>query len=88
MDAFVSGIIEFCGSVYLAIQNYFASYNLGLYDQFNTFMQTKIIDGTMISSPLTWYQLIRFVIPIVLIIFFIIFICKFIFKLIGLVKIW
>lgn len=88
MQTFIDGIIDFVGSIYLAIRNYFANLGTAPLSAFDDFLSTQILNGSMISSPLTWYQLIRYITPMILIIFFIIFVFKIVYKIIGLFRIW
>lgn len=82
MQAFVQGIYSFVYQLMAAVRS---SINL---TDYNTFLSKQIIYGDLINIGLTWNELLAYVSTWAIVIFFIIFVCKFIFKLIGMVRIW
>lgn len=94
MQEFIYGITQFVVDIIRSFGDYFfhvlgnGTAQNANYQHYLNWFDSVILDGTLISSPLTWKELILYIVPLVLITLFIIFICKFIFKLIGMVKIW
>lgn len=85
MQEFINQVLSFFGSLYSSIVTYFT--NTGLLSFFETFIDKKIFDGTLISMGLTWHELMLILLPIIIIGLFIIFIFKLVLKAFGLFRI-
>lgn len=78
MQEFINQVFSFFGNLYSSIVTYFT--NTGLLSLFETFIDKKIFDGTLISIGLSWHELFIILIPIIISLLFIVLIFKLILK--------
>lgn len=90
MQNFINGICQFVldmvtafGGYYLNVQGDGTIANTN-YQRYLTWLNSAIIDGTLISSPLTWREFLLYIIPLVLIILAVYLFIKLAFKLLSL----
>lgn len=80
MGSFIHYIFDFFKQIFDAIYN-----ELGLASLTRTFLDSKIIEGTLIDINLTWSQLLKFLLPTIAIFLFIYLFYKIVYKVIGLI---
>lgn len=76
MQSFVDNIASFVYSLCMSVADAFYKINEIWYNNYLSFLDKKIIDGTLINVGLTWRELLYFVSVWVITILFIIFIFK------------
>lgn len=85
MQEFINQVFGFFGSLFASIGTYFS--NISSSSLFETFIDKKIFDGTLLSMGLTWHELFIILIPTIVLGLFIIFIFKLVIKAFGLFRI-
>lgn len=78
MQEFINQVFSFFGNLYSSIVTYFT--NTGLLSFFETFIDKKIFDGTLLSIGLSWHELFLILMPIIISLLFIVLIFKLILK--------
>ena len=85
MQNFINLVFNFFYDIYDAIVNFFTTNNE--ITLFNDFIDKNIFSGTLINIGLTWNELLKILLPILIIFFFIYFIFKLVLKVFGLFRV-
>ena len=85
MQNFINLVFNFFKDIYINIYNFFVNDNNSNF--FNTFIDKKIFDGTLISIGISWNELLQILLPTITIFFFIYFIFKLVLKVFGLFRV-
>lgn len=85
MENFINLVFNFFKDIYINIYNFFTNNNESQF--FTDFIDKNIFDGTLINISLTWNELLRILLPSIVIFFFIYFIFKLVLKVFGLFRV-
>lgn len=85
MQDFINLVFSFFKDIYDSIVNFFT--NSGESTFLTNFIDKNIFDGTLINIGLTWNELLRILLPCIVIFFCIYFIYKLVLKVFGLFRV-
>lgn len=85
MQDFINQVFGFFGDLFASVGTYFSNTSQSLF--FETFIDKKIFDGTLLSMGINWHELFTILLPIIILGLFIIFIFKLVLKVFGLFRI-
>lgn len=85
MSNFINLVFNFFKDIYDNIVNFFTNSGESVF--FANFIDKNIFDGTLINIGLTWNELLRILLPSIVLFFFIYFIFKLVLKVFGLFRV-
>ena len=76
MQQFINYFMQLFADIHTCISNFFGV-------DYQTFLSKQVFNGSMLSTPMTFGEMFRFLLPIVCLILFVVFIVRFCKKLLG-----